>query len=497
MSESSSWRAELLAELREAHRSEAAPPALRERVLENLDTPAAEDLGIGRVAMIARASSALFTPALCVPALALASLVLLVAFASAFMRGSFAALTLAPEPSAPEGSAPAPWANEPDWSAASGPAPSAERPPGPRPCPLAEVPPNAFLLPEGSPGVVTNGSIFTVRMPTMHCGTLVRRYVQLVPDGLGPNTRAPVLILLHDSGQSAERLRVEQTIWHFDDVATRERLVLVYANAAPSRATQVAIPNSGGWQTDDDAHPEIDDQRYLFRILAELRARRVIAGDNDVYLIGFGGGGRMALAAAAARPDVYTGVAAFMVRHPERVAKPFQRARAVRLTRALFVDRQEPVLGFLDQHLQASAEQWALGMGISPLIVSSQRDVLRRQPPTRMQQRTLDGDSSVWQFDMATPSSGGAAVRVLVLDRGVDPFPLPLGGSGRPPLDAAARSERGGFEGAREAWAFLSGVDGIPSPEGVPPVASDDAAIDDDFGDPPISFPGDVVTVPF
>jgi len=94
-------------------------------------------------------------------------------------------------------------------------------------------------------------------------------------------------------------MRADRTLKRFDDEALIDGFILVYANAAPGAGTNPAIMNSGSWQTDGRANPEVDDQAYLERVISDMVQRGVIDGHNPLYLVGQAGGAAMALTAAA------------------------------------------------------------------------------------------------------------------------------------------------------------------------------------------------------
>jgi predicted esterase len=403
----------LLDDLRRAHRQERAPADLRRRMLERFASDAGKDAA-------SEGSSAGFWPGLRV---LLPGLALLAVLAVLWSRPP---LALGPEP-AGTGSRVASSASE-------------------RPCPLEEAPRGATLTPRlTSPDVSQDGlTVHTFGMSTARCGVLERRYLQYVPRALKRPAGAPIMILLHDAGSSAELLRANDTRRYFDAAAEHGKLVLVYANAAPSAATSIGTANSGGWQTDERAHPQLQDHAYLARILDDMGERGVIAGNNDVFLVGYGEGAGMALAAAAQRPDLYAGVAAFMPLGMYAAGPP-REVEQRRLSRALFVLFDEPELGPGKSPL-AVAEQWAIALGVPPAVAQAQR---MDSPPEIY--------PGVKQLDIAAPASGGPAARVTILNGSIDPFPMP----GPQPPFARQVTRSWSFRGADEVWAFLTGVEPI------------------------------------
>jgi predicted esterase len=465
-------RAALLDGLRRSHRAEGAPAQLRQRVLDRLGEEQASHPelggrwssrwlssvsgGLSRAVSLAvwagqsRAGSSSTTwdaarrpvrlglPLLALVAVALPAL-LLVSRSSELRQ-----LALGPEP--PAELRPVQPRPEPSEARAA----RAEQ----HPCPLSAMPAGAAIRPRITDvndqryfGVVVHA--FDMEMPS--CGTITRRYLAVLPEVRKPRATAPVLLVLHDTGQSAETMRVNETRWHLDEMAKREGFIVVYANAAPGAATRVDVANSGGWATDERTHPEIEDDVYLQRVVNDLIARELIGGANDVFLLGYGGGATMALDAAARQPLAYAGVAAFMPRGPEYIEPPVPR-NAQRLSRVLFVlsaqSRLAPDLP-LQALVPALATRWGQGLDIARAPLQRRWQLGMSSAPT----------ASVQQLDVAMPASGSAAVRVLVLDPAIDPFSVaPVG----PRLSGEGRrsSEPPRFDGARQAWAYLTGAEG-------------------------------------
>jgi poly(3-hydroxybutyrate) depolymerase len=332
--------------------------------------------------------------------------------------------------------------------------------------------------------------LHTFDMETFSCGPIARRYLELAPRGVGSKSSAPVLIVLHDAGRSAEWARMD-TRRQFEDVAQQEGFILVYANAAPGSATNTQIGNSGSWQGDSRTHPEVDDEEYLQRIVVDLLMRHVIDGNNDVYLAGMGSGARLALMAVAHHPRAYAGVAAFMPLEAQTIDVPTLEQPA-RLARVFFVlDAKSS----LDRAALPLARRWSRALGISAAIRQ------RSWTATTGAAQT----SPVLQVDAALPASGSAAVRLMVVDGALNPFAVSPGG--RQPAPDAEPPRPWAVDGARGAWAFLSGADGVepmaaeamgsgaPASHGLAAdgvsVLPDD--VTDDFADPPMVFDGDVV----
>lgn len=266
------------------------------------------------------------------------------------------------------------------------------------------------------------------------CGPLTRRYVVRVP--AGDASSAPVLIVLHDAGEYAEYAPIA-TRWWFEDVTLRERAVLVYGNAGTGTSTGAqGWENAGVWQTDETAHPAVDDVEYLRRVVDDLRARRGLAKSGEVFLAGYGSGAVMALTAAARHPERYSGVAAFLPTRPPRPQELGALARqtpAKRRLRSVFVVLPAVSAGKREDP-SALAWKWAAALGSEPGRVG----VTRQRPGLQRVDTSIDDDVSL---------------RLLRLSAEVDPFPVP--GGGDPITRAASAKHPSFFDGPGAAWAFF------------------------------------------
>ena len=416
--------------LRRDHRHERAPTPLRERLLERLDV--VERLASETPARPRRLGSARWSPPLGFGLAAAALLALL--WIRLPTSGSLSSRQLGPEPIA-EATRTRP---EPRLAADTPTAP-------PRPCPLEELlgglAPDALAdTPRPPPDADRLGlSWRTVRLPTPSCGPLPRHFLQLVPPGTPPVYRGPVVILLPGMG-SPESLAIE-TRWYFEGLAREKQAVTVYAKALQEPRPSTPNVLVGGWQTDAGAHPQVDDEEYLDRIILDLSRRGIIGGGNDVWLVGKGSGAVMALAAAARHPERYTGVAALS---PPRLDAPPREGLSGprmgrRLARALFMieGRPEQVFG---GELETRAKQWALALGV---------------PPSRARAVASPRVPGLRQIDIGTTDSGAPGVRILTLEPGHDPFPPP--GAADTLSLAASRQRPHAINGAEEVWKYLSG----------------------------------------
>lgn len=427
-------REALLDELRRLHRAEAAPEELRQRLLERAEprpfSPGGSNGGRWRAARGVPRGLAL-------GALALVALGVGLRSASSGWLGGGAGTAAPPEIALgpePRGSAPL-RAEPPAREAVS----LLDGKPS-RPCPLAAIPPGAVRMPQhsGLPGFTAH--TFEQTLPS--CGPIMRRYLELIPPGLARRTRAPVVILLHDAGEAAETLHVKKSRQNFEDIAQRNEIVLVYANAAPGLATSVDVADSGAWQTDRRTHGEIDDEDYLRRVVEDLGTRDVIDGSNDVFLVGFGDGAAMALDAAVRSPGLYAGVAAFA---PSNLAfvEPARPRASARLSRVLIVV-EVPSRGTAEGwrlSMPMFARRWAAALGLEQKVVG--RSWSFGNPSQRA--GTLE------RFDVSLPATGSPGVRMYVVDGVIE----------RPLI-------------ALHAWDYLTGVDGAEAsvPDDLPDLPS-------------------------
>jgi poly(3-hydroxybutyrate) depolymerase len=525
-------REALLDDLRAVHRRERAPSSLRQQLLERFATQPSGEGWFKRV--LARwlperwlpqrwipeqslseqlfpeqfrrrwfaptwgpASLAVPGSSLTTASLSLASCVVLALVVARLLSGESAPLVRGEKdapgerPSlevGPEPTSDARWGSPALAEAASGePKPRQSQIAPERPCPLFEVPSGAMIAAGMTePGGLASGwALRTFTMETPSCGPLERRYIEFVPETIRAKSSAPVLLVLHDTSRSAELMRVDSR-GHFDDLAQREGLIVVYVNAAPGSATVVTVGNSGAWQTAMGAHPEVDDELYLERVLSDLVVRHVIDGNNDVYLLGYRAGAKMALQAAARQPGTYAGVAAILPPDADDIEPPTIRQPA-RLSRAFLLMDEKATL---DVAHRALIRRWARAFGIARAM---------RQEHFQVGARRKAQASTVEQLDVAQPASGSAAVRMLVVAGGVDPFPAEFARQG-PRLSGAKPSGRD-LDAVRDAWAFLSGADGIDAfevgPEEPGLLKADGTSIRDvGFDDPEVVFDEEVVPMP-
>jgi pimeloyl-ACP methyl ester carboxylesterase len=331
-------------------------------------------------------------------------------------------------------------------------------------CPLDELPAElVYKAPRLEPPVrVDDLEIDNFEMSIPGCPALVRSAVNYVPSTLSLPSRAPVLLFLHNGGDSAESgvwpLRRQASL---EALAQREGFIVVYANAAPAASRFL---KSGFWQTDPEgANRSIDDFAYLARVVEHLEERGLVeqsAGGPDVYLVGYGSGARLALEAAARNPERYAGVAALL---PDKINafRPPPRRADTRLSRMLFVALQDerPWAYWPGVPLDiATLDEWSVAVGLPRLAfqqgLQPEPGRADREPALAS---TVSGASMTLGrvvpagtrlLDVGEPDRAGPAVRVLVVpSRDM----IEVGPDGTVPLDAVTLS-----------WEFLRGAARTP-----------------------------------
>ncbi|MBN2715172.1 MAG: prolyl oligopeptidase family serine peptidase [Deltaproteobacteria bacterium] len=305
-----------------------------------------------------------------------------------------------------------------------------------QPCPLALVqypdkivPQNSFL-PLGS-----ELTLHTFEQQTKSCGAITRRYLQYVPKGLPANSTTPVVIALHGSSTNAETFHTFLARGRLDELAERDKFIVVYGNAAPGAhsSDHPEWENTGSWRYDTYDDGQVDDMEYLMMVIEQLKSQSVIAGDNDIYLVGLSNGGGMVLHAAKQHPELFKGIAAFMP-YDGWEPLPVPSLAGTGLTRVLFgIAPEDPGLskGY-DKVLKTLPSQWAAAMGLSA-------DAILNPLTTKLPNKVDEGkeysgnnanalrtrNSTVTQRDMSSPD-GALKVRLLEFTRGGHLWPNPV-----------------------------------------------------------------------
>lgn len=304
-------------------------------------------------------------------------------------------------------------------------------------------------------------SVHTFDQDVVGCGTVQRRYLSYVPPGVGARSAAPVLIVLHGQGASAEQMMGFQTRGTFNRLAEERGLMVIYGNGLPTEFNFASLANSGAWRSEEGAGVAgPDDVAYLDRVVADLKARAVIAGGNDVYLIGQSNGGGMVLRAAQDRPQAYVGVAAFMPFAGLSPSAP-EHLEHTRLRRVMFAfSLADPRLppGYAATVLIPLGHWWAHALGLG--TEDGANDVVTALPDTVREGEGQGIDAPAVRATRASAAQrldrrkGDRAFRQLVFDRAGHFWPT------RQYADPERVLRRFGLrnqdvEGAEEVWAFF------------------------------------------
>ena len=324
------------------------------------------------------------------------------------------------------------------------------------------APPEALYAPEQLDATPTPGlSVHTFEQETSNCGPVERRYVSYIPVPLGARTNAPVILVLHGKGSSAESMMTFQTEGAFNTLADTDGFVVVYGNGLPTSDNFPGQLNSGEWRSEYTALGEtVDELAYLQQIVSDLVDRGVIAGGNAVYLVGQSNGGGMALSAGLRQPDAYTGVAAFMpfVRF---LATAPQSLAGTRLRHVLFAySLADPGLptAYSAQVLSPLADGWARGLGFTEAEIADPT-VMRLPEVVQEGQGLVDDapavqatrDSTVQQIDLKSANGG---MRRLVFDHAGHFWPTPRDNDPQQVLDQFGLRNQD-IEGAAQTWNFF------------------------------------------
>lgn len=154
---------------------------------------------------------------------------------------------------------------------------------------------------------------------------VLRRYLQYVPRTLvGDKGERPLVIALPGADLSAEAFREWDLGDRLEQLAEKEKFILVYANAhAPSRLEEanpgdLFFANGGYWRTcfgRPGATPEfftVDDVRYLRLVIEQVKREGLPVDSDRVYLMGMSNGGEMAQRAAREMAGDLAGVGVVM-----------------------------------------------------------------------------------------------------------------------------------------------------------------------------------------
>ena len=143
-------------------------------------------------------------------------------------------------------------------------------------------------------------------------GGLARSFLVYVPQRL-PDP-APVVLVLHGSAGSAERMRSD-TAWAFEELADRDGAVIVYPQGF--EGTWNDCRAAGDYAAKQRG---VDDVGFLRAVVARLDGDPALRGQriapDEVFATGLSNGGHMALRLALEAPDFVAGIAAIAASLP-------------------------------------------------------------------------------------------------------------------------------------------------------------------------------------
>ena len=156
----------------------------------------------------------------------------------------------------------------------------------------------------------------TLREYSLRHDGLERRYLLHVPAGLDPARPAPLVMMLHGAGGSAE---VAARAYGWRELADREGFIAVFpegtrpdlARATTARA-DMPMRNPRLWNDGSGRGPagrrKVDDISYLAAVLDDV-ARRCAVDLDRVYCTGFSNGASMTFSAGVQLSDRFAAVA--------------------------------------------------------------------------------------------------------------------------------------------------------------------------------------------
>ncbi|QAY59660.1 hypothetical protein ET475_06410 [Microbacterium protaetiae] len=193
-----------------------------------------------------------------------------------------------------------------------------------------------FLL--GVPRATAPAGIGPLRRERIVVDGRERTYGLFIPERLG--TGAPLLIVLHGSGQTGESVR-RATGFEFDELAARDGAVVAYPDGYRRGW------NDGRLASRTPARrEEIDDVTFLTTLVDRIAAEHGIH-PRRVFAVGYSNGGQLTFRLLADSPALLAGVAVIGANLPEpsnRGYGPFTRPVPF-LTVAGTADRTSPFTG--------------------------------------------------------------------------------------------------------------------------------------------------------
>ncbi|MBS2031686.1 MAG: polyhydroxybutyrate depolymerase [Deltaproteobacteria bacterium] len=141
----------------------------------------------------------------------------------------------------------------------------------------------------------------TIQRDTVEVGGRTRSFLIYAPRMIGPS--APLIIVFHGSGQSADEVR-RATGYGFDRIADRSQLAVVYAEGYQGNWNDCRKAASYAARKEN-----IDDVGFALAIVEKMHARYQIEPAR-VFAVGYSSGAQMAIRLALEAPSRIAGIAA-------------------------------------------------------------------------------------------------------------------------------------------------------------------------------------------
>lgn len=257
---------------------------------------------------------------------------------------------------------------------------------------------------------------------TLRHGGRDRRYRLCLPPHDG-TVGLPLLLVLHDAGESGEQMRARTGL---DDLGVRAGFVVVFADGS-GRLPRRGLAWNAGPADVHAARRDVDDVGFLRAVVADVEQRAPI-DRRRVFVAGHGNGGTMCHRLAREAADLFTGIAVVAG------AMDFTAADAALPLAVLLIhgtaDRRVPIHGG-EPEADFDEERRRVDASLQDAIdYYVARDGLSGYPQT-----VVDGNVRIDTYDRPKGTDVAAPVRVVTLAGGGHGWP---GGDERPAVLADA-----------------------------------------------------------
>lgn len=125
-------------------------------------------------------------------------------------------------------------------------------------------------------------------------GSRTRRYELYVPPGVGNDSPAPLLMVLHGCRQDSTDIR---RIANFDEIATREGFIVAYPFV--TSYSGIRIRNCWGWWLESEIRPGAGEVEDLWQMVVQI-SDHLNVDSRRIHIAGLSSGAGMAVAAMVA-----------------------------------------------------------------------------------------------------------------------------------------------------------------------------------------------------